>query len=368
MSPLTAFAGLLFSILPDPSNSPDSEAMVRNAVQRGLDRVTTGATSYLTHRQCFSCHHQALTVRTLVTAQQHGFAVDPDVLEEQVDATLETFRSRLPDIAKGRGVGGGSTMAGYALWTLAAVEHPDKAVRHALIQYLLKRQQVDGHWQPLPPRPPSQGSQFTDTALALSALQDFAQDHPRSKLMKRTIDQATDWLFNAQPKSTEDHVFYLHGLLSVQPTQNQRHVAISQLFHIQRKDGGWGQTPDRDSDAYATATAMVALRRAGVPRTDTRLRNAMRYLLEHQRDDGAWLVTTHSQPVQVFFDNGDPGGKSQFISFAATGWATLALLTMLENARESEGGTVEIPNRKSFVTPVQIFHAICHTLPIAGAA
>jgi hypothetical protein len=30
--------------------------------------------------------------------------------------------------------------------------------------------------------------------------------------------------------------------------------------------------------------------------------------------------------LQPFFDNGDPGGKSQFISFAATGWATLALL------------------------------------------
>ena len=35
---------------------------------------------------------------------------------------------------------------------------------------------------------------------------------------------------------------------------------------------------------------------------------------------------TGSRPVQVFFDNGDPGGKSQFISFLATGWATLALL------------------------------------------
>jgi N-acyl-D-amino-acid deacylase len=37
-------------------------------------------------------------------------------------------------------------------------------------------------------------------------------------------------------------------------------------------------------------------------------------------------VQTRSRPVQVFFDNGDPGGKSQFISFLATGWATLALL------------------------------------------
>ena len=52
----------------------------------------------------------------------------------------------------------------------------------------------------------------------------------------------------------------------------------------------------------------------------------MQYLLKTQRDDGGWVVETHSPPVQKFFDNGDPGGKSQFISFPATAWAVMALL------------------------------------------
>ena len=55
-------------------------------------------------------------------------------------------------------------------------------------------------------------------------------------------------------------------------------------------------------------------------------RKAVRYLVRAQTAEGAWLVTTRSRPVQVFFDNGDPGGKSQFISMAATNWALLALL------------------------------------------
>jgi hypothetical protein len=58
-------------------------------------------------------------------------------------------------------------------------------------------------------------------------------------------------------------------------------------------------------------------------------RKGVAYLLKTQQADGAWLVTTRSRPAQVFFDNGDPGGKSQFISFVATNWAVLALVEIL---------------------------------------
>ncbi len=44
----------------------------------------------------------------------------------------------------------------------------------------------------------------------------------------------------------------------------------------------------------------------------------VKYLLDTQKEDGAWMVETRAKPVQTYFDNGDPGGKSQFISFAAT--------------------------------------------------
>jgi hypothetical protein len=70
----------------------------------------------------------------------------------------------------------------------------------------------------------------------------------------------------------------------------------------------------------------MALRRAGVPSDHTAYRKGVAYLLKTQTPEGAWLVKTRSKPVQRFFDNGDPGGKDQFISFAATGWAVQALL------------------------------------------
>lgn len=102
------------------------------------------------------------------------------------------------------------------------------------------------------------------------------------------------------------------------------------MLKQQTDDGAWSQLPgQRPGDAYATGTALFALRRAGLAANDPVYRKAVNYLLSTQKEDGSWFVETRSRPVQAFFDNGDPGGKSQFISFAATGWATLALLEAL---------------------------------------
>jgi hypothetical protein len=49
------------------------------------------------------------------------------------------------------------------------------------------------------------------------------------------------------------------------------------------------------------------------------------FLLKTQREDGSWLVRSRSKPFQTYFESGFPHGKDQFISMAATGWATAAL-------------------------------------------
>ncbi|HME90896.1 MAG TPA: hypothetical protein VKE49_05700 [Myxococcaceae bacterium] len=51
----------------------------------------------------------------------------------------------------------------------------------------------------------------------------------------------------------------------------------------------------------------------------------IRYLLEHQMKDGSWWVKTRSIPTQTPFDSGFPHGADQWISAAATNWATIAL-------------------------------------------
>jgi N-acyl-D-amino-acid deacylase len=62
------------------------------------------------------------------------------------------------------------------------------------------------------------------------------------------------------------------------------------------------------------------------------VRRAVEYLAKTQHADGSWFVATRAKPVQVFFDNGDPHGKSQFISIAATGFSTAALARFVATA------------------------------------
>ena len=95
---------------------------------------------------------------------------------------------------------------------------------------------------------------------------------------------------------------------------------------MQRQDGGWGQTHERDSDAYATGSALVMLHQAGgLPSDSPVYQRALGFLVGTQQADGSWRVRSRSKPFQSYFESGFPYGKDQFISTAASSWATAAL-------------------------------------------
>jgi N-acyl-D-amino-acid deacylase len=101
--------------------------------------------------------------------------------------------------------------------------------------------------------------------------------------------------------------------------------ARRQILSAQRFDGGWPAHEQLGSDAYATGQTLTVLARTGTPADDPAFRRGVEYLLRTQEADGSWFVATRARPVQVFFDNGDPHGRSQFISIPATAWAVAAL-------------------------------------------
>ena len=164
-----------------------------------------------------------------------------------------------------------------------------------------------------------------------------AKDAKDADELRKRVDAAfekgRDWLLKNKPVTTEDQWAHLRGLIEAGADAKLIDAARDQLLKQQRADGSWSQLPDRDGDAYATGAVLMALRSAGVKPDSEAYRKGVAYLLKTQRDDGAWIVETRSKPIQVFFDNGDPGGKSQFISFAATGWAVLALLETVQETR-----------------------------------
>jgi N-acyl-D-amino-acid deacylase len=307
---------------------------VRTAIKRSLKRLQQGSTAYTENRRCFSCHHQTLAILPLVAARRRGFRIDPDHLKQQVAFTVESFSVK-ETLRKGKDIAISPSTASYALLTLEAAGHPADATTAALVEYLLQKQSKDGSWFLRSWRPPSGASLFTPTALALRGLRVYGPARgTRDKAdLRARITKAREkglaWLRKATPTTTEDKVFRLRGLVWGGAPRKEIEAARSALLKEQRRDGSWSQLPNMAGDAYATGTALTALRSAGLPATEAAYQKGVKYLLRTQRTDGAWIVQTRSKPVQKYFDNGDPGGKSQFISFAATGWATLALLETL---------------------------------------
>jgi hypothetical protein len=59
----------------------------------------------------------------------------------------------------------------------------------------------------------------------------------------------------------------------------------------------------------------------------------MKWLLNHQQEDGSWWVQTRALGFQPAFDAGFPHGHDQWISSAATNWAAMALTLALPDAK-----------------------------------
>jgi hypothetical protein len=308
----------------------DSPQAIKSAIETALSRIEQGASNYTKQRNCFSCHHQALPIMSMSSAKKRGFPVSAETVKKQVDFSLKTFRNK-ELLVKGQGIGGSNTTVLYALTTLAAVNYPADDITNNMVQFLLVRQGKDGSWPAVAKRPPSEGSAFTNTALAMHVLPKYGLDKfPDSAKVKTAFTKGKEWLLANDPETTEDKIFRLRGLVQAGVDKREIKAAKDLLLKEQKAaDGSWSQVPGKPGDAYATGSALISLRIAGLSTDSPVYAKALKFLLASQNKDGSWIVQTRSRPIQTFFDNGDAGGKSQFISMSATSWATLALLETL---------------------------------------
>jgi len=191
--------------------------------------------------------------------------------------------------------------------------------------WLKRRQAPDGRWPVQTMRPPIESNDIEVTALAMRALQVFAPRPQRADYMK-AVDRARLWLTAARAHDTEERSFRLLGLSWAGAPNDVITRGARDLLATQRDDGGWAQVETMGSDAYATGQALVALRESGaVAASDRAYRKGIEYLLRTQIEDGSWQVESRAVPIQAYFESGFPYGVNQWISAAATGWATTAL-------------------------------------------
>jgi N-acyl-D-amino-acid deacylase len=294
------------------------------AIERGLPLVQQAAARYPEHRKCFSCHHQTLPLLAVVAARQSGIAVDEAVFESQVEFTHDAFQRELDDLRAGKGIGGKAMTVSYGLWTLSLAGRKPDDVTEAMVTYLLKTQEEDGHWGVHTDRPPLEESSETVTILSLIGMQKYASDEQKSQV-EAAQSKISLWFDAVTPESHEDKVSRLWSMKLLGRSPEVFDAARRVIVAAQRDDGGWAQLESTNSDAYATGQTLCVLLLTGMSPADSACRRGFAFLLAAQKDDGSWFVKSRSRPIQVYFDNGDPHGKDQFISTPASCWALVAL-------------------------------------------
>jgi squalene cyclase len=325
-----AVAGL--SSLARSEEAKVDQTSLRAAIEKSLPLLMAGAVGHRENRTCFACHNQGVPLLALSAARDHGFAVDQDELSRQQTFIAEFLGKNRENYLQGKGTGGQADTAGYALWALSAAGYKGDETTAAVAEYLLLRHKDRDHWLGTSNRPPTEASAFTTTYMALYGLTAFGTTDQAERIAARR-EQVRLWLVTTPAKDTEDRVFRLLALDAAAAPTSDIQAAAKDLLVRQRDDGGWAQLdsgePARatESDAYATGTALVALHTAGGLATDDpAYQKGLAYLLKTQLPDGSWHVISRSKPFQPYYESGFPHEKDQFISCAATGWATWAMI------------------------------------------
>ena len=98
---------------------------------------------------------------------------------------------------------------------------------------------------------------------------------------------------------------------------------IKLLFKTRKNaDGGWSQTKDMASDAWATGQALYAIAQAGIKSHGPVIARAQVFLIQTQRPDGSWPMT--SRPTKP---GGEGSGNLIPITGAGSAWAVLGLVS-----------------------------------------
>jgi N-acyl-D-amino-acid deacylase len=349
---------------------------LRIAIDQACAVVEKSVKNYPENRQCFSCHHQALPLLSRSLRDQVNLREAPSdfwseaLTKSVLNFTEESFAAKRSLMREGKGVGGKALTVAYGLWTLDLAGAPRNETTDAMIDYLVKTQADDGAWNFQSVRPPAAASRSMTTAIAVYGLRAYGPDYLETNQLQEVFQEANAWSRQADESESQEDLnglawldYMLQDVARVPPkpdvkvaekkaTSGETTSAsssdpfqqkksglretdrlarrVNRILRNQNDDGGWGQTEDMPSDAYATGQTLLILAQVeyrdkfSIQSTQA-FREGIEFLLNSQKPDGSWHVVSRSKPVQVFFDNGDPHGKDQFISMMATNWAVAAL-------------------------------------------
>lgn len=308
----------------------DLPATADTALDRGVEFLIKDAQAWKAERKCASCHHAALVVWALDEAKSQGRTVDEPFLAEYRKWMTESGdgRTSLPR-PEGRPKAFNSKALSFSLGMAAGSKVDDsvKAGLAAMIETVKSDQAEDGSWVAWPEtRPPIFGpSDDSLTAFGTLAMQVAVENGDEAAKAHR--DRGLEWL--AKTPTDDDPQSVAMRAIVFQRTgrpADQISPLAERIKSRQNSDGGWSQTADMASDAWATGQALYALSAAGLKSDNAAVARGREFLVRTQNEDGSWKMT--SRPIKYLDPNkpdGNPSGNLVPIVGAGSAWAVIGL-------------------------------------------
>jgi hypothetical protein len=307
------------------AGDPTDPETLRTAITRGLDFLAKDSIAWREQYKCASCHHASLVVWSFRDAKSRGYAVDETLLADLNQQMSEAGDGKFAGERPADAPKGFNAKAVY--FSLALAQNPDlQATSHEGTKLLLSTVKSDqtengswSHWPGLR-QPIFVGSDECITALELLSLLAAAEAGDTEAVAAR--DKGVAWL---SEHSTDDdpQTLALRTILWSKlgrPAEESRPF-VEKIRSRQNADGGWSQTTEMASDAWATGQALYALAASGAPADDPALAHGQQFLISTQREDGGWAMT--SRPMKP----GGEGGKNLVpITGGGSAWAVLGLV------------------------------------------
>jgi ankyrin repeat protein len=319
------------------AKATSNAADLRGSVQKSLALLDRTAPNFFRKTGCISCHSVSIPMVAFAEARRRNYEADAVHAQQMMKEHAAVLAGSRENLLSGYcTVPGFSSSVGYDAIAMHSAGYQPDTLTDSIVRCLLVRQLSDGQWKPegAPTRPPlSPSTGIPGTAMAARTLKLYSVPAFSREIDER-VKRARAYLETAKPVVGDDYAYRLLGLFWSGAAQGQLAAAARELLSQQRSDGGWAQTTDRQSDAYATGLALAALWMADELAVHSApYRRGVDYLMRTQEADGSWHVQTRAFPFQPYFESGFPHGEDQWISTAATAWSALALMPVPERQK-----------------------------------
>ena len=318
---------IVVSLLPAVASAQDArpkKAEIDATIDRGLGFLVKDALAWKKDHNCASCHHASLVICSMREAKQFGHAVDEPVLAELTKWIAESGDGKFGLARPASAPKAASPKAIYFALALGTDPKPDAASEKGL-KLLLKtveaEQTENGSWSTWPgTRPPIFGSS-DESLTALATLAVLPAAATGDKQAKAARDKGIKWL--AETKTDDDPQSIALRLVlwkRLDRPAKEWEPLVKSIKDRQNADGGWSQTKDMASDAWATGQALYALAHAGIKPNEAAVSRGPGFLIKTQRKDGSWSMT--SRPTDARrqrIEKPDPDHRRQEIAWAVLG-------------------------------------------------